>query len=31
MFDYLYAKPPRYIERQKAVAKRYAGTGRPSH
>jgi 2-oxoisovalerate dehydrogenase E1 component alpha subunit len=31
MFDYLYANPPRYIEGQKAVAKRYAGTGRPSH
>jgi 2-oxoisovalerate dehydrogenase E1 component alpha subunit len=31
MFDYLYANPPRYIEDQKAIAKRYAGTGRPSH
>jgi 2-oxoisovalerate dehydrogenase E1 component alpha subunit len=31
MFDYLYANPPRYIETQKAVARRYAGTGRPSH
>jgi 2-oxoisovalerate dehydrogenase E1 component alpha subunit len=31
MFDYLYANPPRYIEAQKAMAHRYAGTGRPSH
>jgi 2-oxoisovalerate dehydrogenase E1 component alpha subunit len=31
MFDYLYATPPRYIEKQKAEARRYAGTGRPSH
>jgi len=31
MFDYLYANPPRYIEQQKQIAKRYAGTGRPSH
>lgn len=31
MFDYLYANPPRYIETQKAVARSYAGTGRPSH
>jgi pyruvate dehydrogenase E1 component alpha subunit len=31
MFDYLYANPPRYIEKQKAAARRYAGTGRPSH
>jgi pyruvate dehydrogenase E1 component alpha subunit len=31
MFDYLYANPPRYIEKQKAMARRYAGTGRPSH
>lgn len=31
MFDYLFANPPRYIEAQKAVARRYAGTGRPSH
>ena len=31
MFDYLYANPPRYIEAQKTMAKRYAGTGRPSH
>ena len=31
MFDYLYANPPRYIERQKDIARRYAGSGRPSH
>jgi 2-oxoisovalerate dehydrogenase E1 component alpha subunit len=31
MFDYLYANPPRYIETQKGLAERYAGTGRPSH
>jgi pyruvate dehydrogenase E1 component alpha subunit len=31
MFDYLYANPPRYIEAQKELAKRFAGTGRPSH
>jgi 2-oxoisovalerate dehydrogenase E1 component alpha subunit len=31
MFDYLFANPPRHIEKQKAVARRYAGTGRPSH
>jgi 2-oxoisovalerate dehydrogenase E1 component alpha subunit len=31
MFDHLYANPPRYIEEQKALARRYAGTGRPSH
>ncbi len=31
MFDYLYANPPRYIETQKTLAERYAGTGRPSH
>jgi pyruvate dehydrogenase E1 component alpha subunit len=31
MFDYLYANPPRHIETQKAIARRYAGTGRPSH
>lgn len=31
MFDYLYANPPRYIETQKAVARSYAGTSRPSH
>lgn len=31
MFDYLFANPPRYVDGQKAIAKRYAGTGRPSH
>jgi 2-oxoisovalerate dehydrogenase E1 component alpha subunit len=31
MFDYLYGRPPQYIEAQKALARRYAGTGRPSH
>jgi 2-oxoisovalerate dehydrogenase E1 component alpha subunit len=31
MFDYLYANPPPYLEAQKAMARRYAGTGRPSH
>jgi len=31
MFDYLFANPPRHIETQKAIARRYAGTGRPSH
>lgn len=31
MFDYLYANPPPYLETQKAQARRYAGTGRPSH
>ena len=31
MFDYLYANPPPYLETQKAMARRYAGTGRPSH
>jgi TPP-dependent pyruvate/acetoin dehydrogenase alpha subunit len=31
MFDHLYAHPPRYIEAQKEIARRYAGTGRPSH
>lgn len=31
MFDYLYANPPRQLEIQKAIARRYAGTGRPSH
>jgi pyruvate dehydrogenase E1 component alpha subunit len=31
MFDHLYANPPPYIEKQKAVARRYAGTSRPSH
>lgn len=31
MFDYLYANPPRYIETQKAIARKFVGTGRPSH
>lgn len=31
MFDHLYANPPPYVEEQKALARRYAGTGRPSH
>lgn len=31
MFDYLFANPPRALEEQKQIAKRYAGTGRPSH
>ncbi|HMN45143.1 MAG TPA: pyruvate dehydrogenase (acetyl-transferring) E1 component subunit alpha [Povalibacter sp.] len=31
MFDFLYANPPPYLEAQKAMARRYAGTGRPSH
>jgi 2-oxoisovalerate dehydrogenase E1 component alpha subunit len=31
MFDHLYANPPRYIAAQKEIARRYAGTGRPSH
>ncbi|MBL8270384.1 pyruvate dehydrogenase (acetyl-transferring) E1 component subunit alpha [Steroidobacter sp.] len=31
MFDYLYANPPAYLEEQKELARRYAGTGRPSH
>ncbi|HVF15431.1 MAG TPA: pyruvate dehydrogenase (acetyl-transferring) E1 component subunit alpha [Steroidobacteraceae bacterium] len=31
MFDYLFANPPRHIAEQKDVARRYAGTGRPSH
>jgi pyruvate dehydrogenase E1 component alpha subunit len=31
MFDYLYAQPPRHIEEQKAAARHYAGTGKPSH
>ena len=31
MFDHLYANPPAYIEQQKALARRYAGTGRSSH
>jgi pyruvate dehydrogenase E1 component alpha subunit len=31
MFDYLFANPPRHIAEQKDVARRFAGTGRPSH
>jgi pyruvate dehydrogenase E1 component alpha subunit len=31
MFDYLFAHPPRHLEKQKAAARRYAGSGRPSH
>src|SRR5688500_6319503 len=31
MFDYLFANPPRHVEKQKAMARRYAGSGRPSH
>jgi pyruvate dehydrogenase E1 component alpha subunit len=31
MFDHLFANPPRYVAEQKEVARRYAGTGRPSH
>lgn len=31
MFDHLYANPPPYVEVQKQIARRYAGTGRPSH
>lgn len=31
MFEHLYANPPQYIEAQKELARRYAGTGRPSH
>jgi 2-oxoisovalerate dehydrogenase E1 component alpha subunit len=31
MFDYLFANPPAHLEEQKQIAKRYAGTGRPSH
>ncbi len=31
MFDYLFANQPRYVETQKETARRYAGTGRPSH
>ena len=31
MFDYLFAHPPAHLETQKATARRYAGTGRPSH
>lgn len=31
MFEHLYANPPRSLEAQKEIARRYAGTGRPSH
>ena len=31
MFDHLFANPPAHVETQKAIARRYAGTGRPSH
>lgn len=31
MFDHLFANPPRHIAEQKEIARRYAGTGRPSH
>ncbi|MDY6949412.1 MAG: thiamine pyrophosphate-dependent enzyme, partial [Pseudomonadota bacterium] len=31
MFDHLYANPPPYLQAQKQIARRYAGTGRPSH
>jgi 2-oxoisovalerate dehydrogenase E1 component alpha subunit len=31
MFDYLFANPPAHLSEQKEIAKRYAGTGRPSH
>jgi 2-oxoisovalerate dehydrogenase E1 component alpha subunit len=31
MFDYLFANPPAHLKEQKEIAKRYAGTGRPSH
>jgi 2-oxoisovalerate dehydrogenase E1 component alpha subunit len=31
MFDFLFANPPRSIEAQKEIARRFAGTGRPSH
>jgi pyruvate dehydrogenase E1 component alpha subunit len=31
MFDYLFGKQPRYVQDQKELARRYAGTGRPSH
>ncbi len=31
MFDHLFANPPRQLEEQKQIARRYAGTGRPSH
>lgn len=31
MFEHLYANPPPYIAAQREIARRYAGTGRPSH
>ncbi len=31
MFDYLFANPPPHLQEQKEIAKRYAGTNRPSH
>jgi pyruvate dehydrogenase E1 component alpha subunit len=31
MFDHLFANQPPYMEAQKELARRYAGTGRPSH
>lgn len=31
MFDYLFANPPRRLEEQKEMARRYAGTGRAPH
>jgi pyruvate dehydrogenase E1 component alpha subunit len=31
MFDYLFANPPSALAEQKQIAKRFAGTGRPSH
>jgi 2-oxoisovalerate dehydrogenase E1 component alpha subunit len=31
MFDYLFAKTPQHLEEQKEIARRFAGTGRPSH
>jgi 2-oxoisovalerate dehydrogenase E1 component alpha subunit len=31
MFDYLFANPPPYVSAQKELARRYAGSGRPSH
>lgn len=31
MFDHLFANPPAALAEQKEIAKRFAGTGRPSH
>jgi 2-oxoisovalerate dehydrogenase E1 component alpha subunit len=31
MFDYLFANPPRHLQAQKQIARRYAGTGKSSH